>query len=460
MHFYATSHKAVHHEFTMSRPPLIAVVGATGTGKSQLAVSLAQRFNGEIVNGDALQLYEGLPITTNKLPLEERRGIPHHLLGCVKLREDPWTVKQFLGRATEVIREITMRRRLPILVGGTHYYTQSLLFNDALVEESKTDDVSREIQAQNLQLLDASAEEMLHELRKVDPEMAMRWHPSDRRKIRRSLEIWLKTGKKASEIYEDQRFQNLDTENGNWDYVVPSNGAESSARSHVRYNSLILWVHAPSTALNVRLDERVDKMVSHGLLEEIFSMQSFLRDQEQQGRTVDQTRGIWAAIGYKQFLPFIRDTSRPEKLRQEGIERTKISTRQYAKRQDRWIRIRLQRAINAADIAHRMFLLDATDFSHWADCVDAKAQHITAAFIGGIALPVPDSLSDAAAKLLVLPEEETKSARHCEACDKTLMFHSQWIDHLKSKGHRASVRPKIDRKTIYPREHCPLTSHA
>ena len=403
-----------------------------------------------------MQLYEGLPITTNKLPLEERRGIPHHLLGCVKLGEDPWTVKKFLGEATEVIRDITMRRRLPILVGGTHYYTQSLLFNDTLVEESETDDVSLERQAKNLQLLDTSAEEMLQELRKVDPEMALRWHPSDRRKIRRSLEIWLKTGKKASEIYEDQKSLTLDTETGNLDNNVTSNGA----RSHVRYNSLILWIYAPSTALNARLDERVDNMVSHGLLEETSSMQSFLQDQGQQGRTIDQTRGIWVAIGYKEFLPFILDTSRSEKLRQEGIGRTKISTRQYAKRQDRWIRLRLQRAISAADIAHRMFLLDATDFSQWADCVDAKAQDITAAFIGGLALPVPDSLSDAAAKLLASPEEEIKSAKFCEDCGKTLMFYSQWLNHLKSKGHRASVRPKIDRNTFYPKEHCPLPSHA
>ena len=396
-------------------------------------------------------MYEGLPITTNKLSLAERKGIPHHLLGCVRLGEEPWTVKQFLERATSIIKEIRSRGRLPILVGGTHYYTQSLLFRDALIEEEETDHVTLEKQAQKWQLLDASTEEMLEELRKVDPEMAMRWHPSDRRKIRRSLEIWMRTGKRASEIYKEQKTQSLDIESGGWDRTAVSNDSDALAPSHVRYDSLIFWVHAPLDVLNSRLEERVDSMVAHGLLEEVNSMQSFLQGQEQQGENIDQSRGIWVAIGFKELLPYILDGSRPKKLRQEGIERTKIATRQYARRQDRWIRLRLQRAVNDADLTHKMFLLDATDSSRWLDGVDAKAKDITAAFISGFALPKPDSLSDTAMKLLVLPEEEAKSARHCEACDKTLMSHSQWIIHLNSKGHRASVRPKIDWEILYPK---------
>lgn len=415
----------------------------------QLAVSLARRFNGEIINGDALQMYEGLPITTNKLPLEERKGIPHHLLDCVKLGQAPWTVKQFVERATGIIAEVRSRGRLPILVGGTHYYTQSLLFRDALIEKGDIDDLASEIQPQKLQLLDASTEEMLKELWKVDPEMAMRWHPSDRRKIRRSLEIWLKTGKKASEIYEQQKIQNVESDR--WDRSAEPNGSEDLTRSHVRYDSLIFWVHAPSDVLNPRLEERVDSMVSQGLLKEVTSMQSFLQDQEQQGDHIDQSRGIWVAIGFKEILPFILDGNRPNELRQECIERTKIATRQYAKRQVRWIRLRLQRAVNAADLTHKMFLLDAANFSWWSHAVDAKAQDITAAFISGFPLPKPDSLSDAAMKLMVSPEEEAKSARYCEACDKTLMFHSQWINHLKSKGHGASVRPKIDWEKMHPK---------
>ena len=396
-------------------------------------------------------MYEGLSVTSNKIPLEERRGIPHHLLGCVKLGEEPWTVKQFVERATEIIRDIRSRCRLPILVGGTNYYVQSLLFSDALVEDGRTDDVILEkqsqAQAQKWQLLDANTDEMLKELCKVDPEMAMRWHPSDRRKIRRSLEIWLKTGKKASDVYQQQRTGGLHLEPGMWDASAVPKGSDPSVRYHSRYNSLVFWVHAPSALLNPRLEARVDKMISHGLLEEIVSMQRFLHDQEQQSDNIDQSRGIWVAIGYKEFLPYLRDASRPEKLRQEGIERTKIATRQYAKRQIQWIRLRLWRTVSASDLTH-MFLLDASDPSKWSDEVDGKAQDITAAFTGGFTLPEPGSLSDAAAKLLVSSAGEARSARYCEVCDKTLMIHSEWINHLKSKGHRASMRPKTNRKTL------------
>ena len=396
-------------------------------------------------------MYEGLPITTNKLPLEQRKGIPHHLLDCVKLGEEPWTVKQFLEQATGIIKEIRSRGRLPILVGGTHYYVQSLLFRDALVEEGKTDNLALEEHAQKWQVLDADGEEMLKELRKVDPEMAMRWHPGDRRKIRRSLEIWLKTGITASEIYKKQETRNLDAESGGWDRSAVPNDSDASARVHVRYDTLVLWVHAPSDVLNSRLEERVDRMVLHGLLEEVIAMQSFLEGQEQQGYSIDQSRGIWVAIGFKEFLSYIMDENRPERLKKEGIERVKIATRQYSKRQVRWIRLRLQRAVNAANLTHKMFLLEATGSLQSSDIVDAKAQDVTAAFINGSELPKPDSLSDTAAKLLVSPEKETKSARYCAICDKTLMFHSEWINHLKGKGHRTSVRPKPDWKTLFPK---------
>ena len=394
-------------------------------------------------------MYEGLPITTNKLPVEDRRGVPHHLLGCIKLGEEPWTVKEFIKRATGAIEQIRSRHRLPILVGGTHYYTQSLLFSDTIVEEGEKDGVTLEKDAQKLWLLDASTEEISKELWKIDPEMAMRWHPNDRRKLRRSLEIWIETGMKASEVYKQQKIEGFNIEPDGRNKGDIQSGSDVSARSHVRHDFLIFWVHAPSAVLNARLDKRVDDMVSHGLLEEVTSMQRSLREQEQQGGGIDQGRGIWVAIGYKEFLPYILDAGRPERLRQEGIERTKIATRQYAKRQDRWIRLRLQRAVNAADLMRNMFLLDATNSSQWSDKVDAKAQSIVGAFISGSALPEPHSLSDAAEKLLVSSEEEAKCVTHCEACGKTLMFHSQWINHLKSKGHRVSVRPKIDLKKLY-----------
>ena len=460
--------------------PLIAIVGATGTGKSQvsrlplrltslklidvwyiqLAVSLAERFNGEVINGDALQMYDGLPITTNKIPLEDRKGIPHHLLGCVKLDEKPWTVQQFRNQATVIIEGIRSRNRLPILVGGTHYYTQSLLFKDAVLTEAEIEHIDQEEQKRRWPILDASTEDMLEELRRVDPIMAQRWHPKERRKIRRSLEIWLTTGRKASEVYDEQRQNRNSTcpqcTQSNDDPASSTNGLEQqpdmASQSALRCDTLIFWTHANPDVLNARLEKRVDAMVSDGLLSEIESIYKSLLDQEQRGILVDQTRGIWVAIGFKENLAYIINGEDRESLKKEGIERTKIATRQYAKRQIRWIKLRLQRAIATANSSHRFFVLDTADLTHWPQDVEKKARDIIEAFLSGCALPKPESLSDIAKEVLILIEAEPMAATYCEACDKTLMSKGEWVRHLKSKGHRSAVRPRVDWEALYPKD--------
>ena len=407
-----------------------------------------------------MQIYEGLPITTNKIPPEERRDIPHHLLGCVELDKEPWTVQQFRDRASKIIEEIKSRRKLPILVGGTHYYTQSLLFKDAVVEQENVGRIAQEQQEQRWPILDASTEEVLEELQRVDPVMARRWHPNDRRKIRRSLEIWLTTGRKASEVYDQQRQARTSTGSQTtqaiWEPIEsPDDMHERSVTDSncpLSYHTLIFWTHADSDVLNPRLENRVDNMVSEGLLEEVQSMYNFLQDQEQQGNTVDQSRGIWVAIGFKEHLPYIMDGNNSEEPKKEGIERTKIATKQYAKRQVRWIRLRLQRALNEVNSADRLFLLDAADLTKWSQNVEEKARDITEAFLGGSTLPKPGSLSDAARMMLITTEETSRAARHCDACSKTLMSEEEWIGHLKSKGHKSAVRPKVDWRALYPKD--------
>jgi len=390
-------------------------------------------------------MYEGLPIATNKIPPEDRKGIPHHLLSCVRLDKEPWTVRQFRDRASGVIEEIRSRGRLPILVGGTHYYTQSLLFNDAVVEPEDSESRTEEENERKWPILDSTTEVILEELRKVDHAMATRWHPNDRRKIRRSLEIWLTTGKKASDVYNQQRQESSIV---NLDNAVQPFVEES--RSPLAYDSFVLWTWASSDVLNQRLAERVDKMVFEGLLDEVESMYDFMQEQAQLGKIVDQSRGIWVAIGFKELLPYIISNKRSAKLRQEGIDCTKIANRQYAKRQVRWIKLKLQRAISAAGACDKLFLLDATDLTQWHS-VEERAQDITAAFLDGGMLPKPESLSDAAGEMLVMTEEDPKSARRCEICGKTLMSEQEWISHLKSKGHKSAVTPKIDWQALYPK---------
>ena len=404
-------------------------------------------------------MYEGLPITTNKISLEERKGIPHHLLGCIKLDEEPWTVQQFRNQATSIIEGIRSRNRLPILVGGTHYYTQSLLFKDAVLIEEDTEHVDHEEQERQWPILNTSTEDMLAELRRVDPIMAQRWHPKERRKIRRSLEIWLKTGRKASEVYGHQRQMatrfHSEYEQSGSNPTDSANGMEQrsgmESQSVLQYDTLIFWTHADPGVLNARLEKRVNDMVSDGLLSEVESMYKFLLDQEQQGINVDQTRGIWIAIGFKENLPYLMHGNDLENLKKEGIERTKVATRQYAKRQVRWIKLRLQRAIASANSSHKFFLLDNTVLTRWSQDVEEKACDITEAFLSGSALPNPESLFNTAKELLTIIEREPMAATYCEACDKTLMSEGQWVSHLKSKGHKSALRPIVDWRALYPK---------
>ena len=417
-------------------------------------MALAERFNGEIINGDAVQMYEGLPIATNKISIDERRSIPHHLLGCIKLDEAPWTVARFKDQAIRIVEEIRLRGKLPILVGGTHYYTQAVLFKDSVIEDEneEKDDLPTKTQEQTWPILGASTEEMLLELQKVDPFMAKRWHPNDRRKIRRSLEIWYMTGRRASDIYEQQRKRRSTYQ---FDYHG-NNGASYdegySSTTHftispLRYDSLILWTHASTEELKSRLNKRVDAMLNDGLLSEVESMHALLQTLKLEGRNPDITQGIWIAIGYKELVPYFKASQTNNKsvkdlatLREEGITRTKDHTRQYARRQTRWIRRNLIHALDYSQLSRTLYFLNGSDLSRWSKNVEGPASELVSSFLGGVPLSEPSSLSETAGEMLQPSEKEDIFARYCKTCAKTLMSDAEWQRHFEGKGHKRAQR--------------------
>jgi tRNA dimethylallyltransferase len=411
---------------------------------------LAKRFNGEIINGDAMQMYDGLPIITNKITAEEQQGRLHHLLGFIALDEEPWRVGLFKKKAGQIIKEIRSRGRLPIVVGGTHYYTQSLLFGDSLLRENldgeEQDSTGFTIQeiAEGFPILEGHTEAMLERLREVDPMMADRWHPKDRRKIRRSLEIFLTTGKKASEFYAEQKERKM---RGQVDNSIPENLVHDCS-------TLLFWVHAESETLRERLDARVDKMIDAGLLDEVKSMEGFLSHLSQAGITVDRTRGIWVSIGWKEFEPYLKalesGSASPKDLQtlyDLSINQTKAATRQYAKRQVRWIRRMLIPALSDENTLNKLYLLDGTDISQWKEAVSDPAIDIAAKFFDGSKVPVPHELSDAAQRFLA-PNDNLEEKpdvwfrQKCEVCYVTAVTDIQWQSHLKSRRHRALVKKK------------------
>ena len=403
-----------------------------------------------------MQMYDGLPIITNKITVEEQRNIPHHLLGVVGLDQQPWRVGVFKRKAENAIREIRSRGRLPILVGGTHYYTQSLLFKDVLVtdpaeSEENGNNLSRQEINQRYSILERPTNEILEELRRVDPIMADRWHPHDRRKIQRSLEIYLMTGKLASKVYEEQRERKrLQSEGGG----VNTNESAEHEDVPLIQSTVIFWVHAESEILKTRLDARVDKMVQEGLINEVTALDTLIRKQTAAGSEVDRSSGIWVSIGYKEFEPYLTalgsgTVSRKdlEVLLTAAIEKTKAATRQYAKRQVRWIRLKLLAALFNTNALQNIYLLDGSNLDHWSDVVSTPAINVTRKFLAQEKLPAPIDLSPAAHELLN-PKQEVEFCDHpelwirraCELCNITAVTENQWQIHIKSRSHRRGVK--------------------
>lgn len=405
-------------------------------------MDLAVRFNGEIVNADAMQMYRGLPIITNKISLEEQRSIPHHLLGNIGLDAEHWVVGVFKREASRVIQEIRSRGRLPIVVGGTHYYTKSVLFKDSLVEhdDGSPDPSPTRDNSEEFPILNDSTEAMWKKLREVDPVMAERWHPNDRRKIHRSLEIFLTTGKRASEIYVEQQQRKS-----------ARAAAEDDADTGPRSDPLLFWVHTEDKALKERLNRRVDKMLDTGLMDEITEMNTYLQSKTQDEETVDFTRGIWQSIGFKEFQPYL-DALREEAGQEEVaavkfkcLEDMKTATRRYAKYQAKWIPRQMMPLLEEDSKLNRLYVLDSTDVARFSEQVTDKAAGITKIFLSGGDMPAPTSISDEAKDVLNAAVarsslQDTRCRKYCRFCDATLLTEDSWQKHTRGRAHRRAVR--------------------
>ncbi|KAK3370349.1 IPP transferase-domain-containing protein [Podospora didyma] len=444
--------------------PLVVIYGSTGTGKSDLAVELALRFNGEVINADAMQMYQGLPIITNQLTAAEKRGVPHHLLGNIGLEEAPWSVMEFKREATRIISEIRHRGKLPIVVGGSSYYIDGLLYDGRLVEEQKLPGMAagglatQDEYLAKYPILSAPADVMLEKLREVDPIMADRWHPNDIRKIRNSLAVFLATGRRASDIYAEQQSR----KKSKWS---PSSAA-AAPRNQSPWNALLLWLYAGPEALKPRLDKRVDKMLENGLVDETVQVYDYLQARLATGETIDRTKGIWQSIGFRQFETYLcalkekppPETSAEElaKLKQAGVEDTKTATRQYAKYQVRWVTMKTLTSLQEEKKLDRFFLLDSSDIQSWGDEVLTKGVKLTRQLLAGEPLPQPVDLSPTAREVLTSMLErsnrrDTPCNRVCDLCKKTFVLDDDWRKHIESNRHRAADR-RAKRHALVPVE--------
>lgn len=400
-------------------------------------------------------MYRGLPIITNQIPVEERNGIPHHLLSCVDFDVEAWRIGQFKQEALRLIDDIRSRGKVPVLVGGTHYYTQAVLFKDSLVGEGAEDKDTLDVPTESASsgekwpILDEAPEIMMEKLREVDPVMAARWHPKDGRKIRRSLEIFFQTGRRASEIYAEQQVQKKETFQNN----------EGLLRFR---KTVIFWVHAEKEVLNGRLDSRVDTMIEQGLMSEAAKMSAYIDEQQSQGNEVDQTRGVWVSIGFKEMVPYFAAQQKGElseaeleKLRKDCIELIRIATRQYGVSQVKWIRNKLWRALSETGMTHRLYLLDSSDVSQWQDMVFSPSETLVEAVLRDEPTPDPKSLSPLAREIFSAKEETARSkpvidntCYTCDVCEKTMAGDEQWKIHLAGRAHKRALRSAEKRENL------------
>jgi len=275
--------------------PLVAVAGPTGSGKSDLALDIAQRFDGEIVNCDSLQIYRYFDIGTAKLAPGERRGIAHHLIDILD-PDELFTAGEYARLAREAIGAISRRGRLPILAGGTGFYLRALL--DGLFEGPSRDQPLRD----RLALREARRAGSLHRLlTRFDSATARKIHPNDVPKVTRALEVCLLTRRPVSELFQQGR----DALRG--------------------YRTLKLGLLPDRDALNQRLDQRCARMFERGLVEEVRYILSLGFAPESKP---------FESHGYKQALQTIRG----ELNLREAVFYAQRNTRQYAKRQFTWFR--------------------------------------------------------------------------------------------------------------------------
>ncbi|HEV2447186.1 MAG TPA: tRNA (adenosine(37)-N6)-dimethylallyltransferase MiaA [Candidatus Sulfopaludibacter sp.] len=271
------------------------MAGPTGSGKSELALEIAEEFHGEVVNCDSLQVYRYFDVGTAKLPVGERRGIPHHLIDVVN-PDELFTAGEYARAARETVSQITARGKLPIVAGGTGFYLRALV--DGLFEGPARDQSLRD----RLAARETRRPGLLHRLlRRWDAQAAGRIHPNDVPKVTRALEVCLVTRRKVSDLFREGR----DRLQG--------------------FRALKLGLFPDRDALYGRLNQRCVRMFEGGLVDEVRHILSL---------GFDESCKPFESHGYKQTLQLLRG----ELNLREAIFYAQRNTRNYAKRQVTWFR--------------------------------------------------------------------------------------------------------------------------
>uniref|UniRef100_A0A915Q1S8 U1-type domain-containing protein n=1 Tax=Setaria digitata TaxID=48799 RepID=A0A915Q1S8_9BILA len=488
----------------MSRKrPLIVILGCTGTGKSDLGVEIAKNFNGEVISADSMQIYKGsvhfqipgvkkyhmltkiqksspqfnsvsvgnavkilrrrsfhgvvlgcsvkvlnavnakgteeyigLDIATNKLSLEEMNGVVHHMMSFVEPSTSTYNVHHFTNKVLSLLEDLWVAGKLPVIVGGTGYYTEGILFKENLIPtntfvlffkfaidliDSKND------------FEDLSDDEVYELLKRVDLESAMQVHKNNRFRVVRALQIYYATGQRKSEYLKEQhRKIKLDR--------------------RLRFSNVLLFVlDARKELLEERLNERVLKMVEKGLRKEVEDFYEQYRDCLTV-HGVAQSIAIKEFYGYLQLTPDERYTKLGDRLFSEGCEALKLHTRQYSRRQRRWIKQHLLGGSLLAESANIAFFDTSEDFH---DVVVPNALNRIDQFLNAVSSDVflSQSSAEESERLFTIDFTYRRLANQiyrCETCEIDVHGTINWEAHLKGKKHRKNLTKRHMNEAMNP----------
>lgn len=275
---------------------LVIITGPTAVGKSDLSIELAKRINGEIISADSIQVYKGLDIGSAKITEEEMQGIPHHLIDVLSPKDD-FNIYIFKEMASNAIKEIVKKGKIPIIVGGTGFYIQSVIYDIDFKEEDNS-----EIRNELEKVLDEKGSEYLHNmLREIDEESAEKIHPNNTKRVIRAIEYYKLNDRPISE-----------------------HNVEEKAKDAV-YDAKYFVLTDDREKLYKKINERVDKMIDSGLVDEVEGLLSL---------GLDSSYNSMQGIGYKEVVDYLDGKTTLE----VAIDNIKKNTRHFAKRQLTWFR--------------------------------------------------------------------------------------------------------------------------
>ena len=378
-----------------------------------------------------------------------------------------YTVVDFKRQADSVIQQIHNQNKLPIVVGGTYYYIESVLYDKLIKTEDSIDELTLSTDGANrvnytdndlknpdnffkhtirtFGFDEVNSVKLHNLLRQVDEKAANRLHPNDKRKIVRALQIYQKTNRKYSDLIAEQH---------------RTGGGQAKISGQLRFpNSLILNLEVEKEILHQRIDRRVSAMLTNGLLEELTSFNEAYNQivRQQDYDYLAKRKGIFQVIGFKEFGEYfsymhknelngrpITDVSLldneqlKQKLIDRGLYNLKVITKKYSKTQTDWFKNRFLSNLNKRPTP-AIFNLNANDLDRWNECLLEPSVEIVNRVLIERCDRLPESLEQLRASELK-KQSNQKQLRYCKYCDKSVVDDVIWQHHIESKGHRQNQR--------------------